>query len=127
MPNKKTIENFITAVEMEPHDQVIARFYADDASIQENQNLPRVGKENLIKNEQGMLSKARSVHSKCMRPFFHTENKVVLRWHFRFEWKNGSVTEIEELAYQEWQGEKIKREQFFYDPRQFQPKKKLEP
>lgn len=95
MPTKETIEKFISSVENEPHDKVIEEFYADDASIQENQNKPRVGKENLVKNEQGMLSKASSVHSKCIRPFFQIENKVIIKWKFRFEWKDNSVTEIE--------------------------------
>lgn len=126
MPTKETIENFISSVEKDPHDEVIEKFYANDASIQENQNKPRVGKENLIKNEQGMLSKASSVNSKCIRPFFQIENKVIIKWKFRFEWKDNTVTEIEELAYQEWEGNKIKREQFFYDPKQFIPKKKIE-
>ena len=126
MPTKETIESFINAVENKPHDKVIEQFYTDDASIQENQNVPRLGKENLIKNEQGMLSKALRVHSKCIRPFFQIENKVIIKWHFRFEWRNNTITEIEELAYQEWEGNKIKQEQFFYDPKQFVPKGKKE-
>ncbi|MEL6976367.1 MAG: nuclear transport factor 2 family protein [Bacteroidota bacterium] len=123
MPTKETIENFIKAVKTEPHDKVIAQFYTDDASIQENQDEPRIGKENLIKNEKGMLSKAQSVSSKCIRPVFQVDNRVIIKWHFRFEWKDHSVTEIEELAYQEWEGDRIQREQFFYNPKQFVPKK----
>ncbi len=123
MPTPETIENFITAVEQQPHDKVIAKFYTENASIQENQGAPRVGIENLVKNEQEMLKKAVSVTSKCIRPFFQDRDKVVIRWNFRFLWKDHSVTEIEEIAYQEWEKNKIKREQFFYDPKQFVPKK----
>lgn len=124
MPSLETIENFISAVEKGAHDQVIEKFYTNDASIQENQNEPRIGKENLIKNEQEMLKKALTVKSKCIRPFLHNGNNVVIRWKFRFEWKDNSTTEIEEITYQEWEGNKIKREQFFYDPKQFIPKSK---
>jgi len=124
MPSLETIENFIQAVEQQPHDKVIEQFYTNDASIQENQNEPRVGKENLIENEQKMLAKALAVNSKCIRPVFQAGNNVVVRWKFRFEWKDNSITEIEEIAYQEWEGNKIKRELFFYDPKQFIPKKK---
>lgn len=113
MPSLETIENFISAVEKEAHDQVIEKFYTNDASIQENQNEPRVGKDNLIKNEQEMLKKALTVNSKCIRPFLHNGNNVVIKWKFRFEWKDNSTTEIEEITYQEWEGNKIKREQFF--------------
>ncbi len=126
MPTLKTIESFIQAVEQQPHDKVISDYYTNDASIQENQNVPRIGIENLIKNEQNMLQKALKVRSKCIRPFFQIEDKVIIRWKFFFEWKDGSVTEIEEIAYQKWKGEKIHQEQFFYDPKQFVPKKKEE-
>lgn len=74
----ETIENFIKAVENERHDKVIEKFYTDDASIQENQNEPRVGKEHLIKNKQNMLNKALVVNSKCIRPIFQTGNQVIL-------------------------------------------------
>jgi len=124
MPSKEIIEKFIQAVEQEPHDQVIQDFYTDDASIQENQNPPRVGIENLIKNEKKMLQKASVVHSECQRPFFQIDDTVVIRWKFKFEWKDDSVTEIEEMVYQKWRGNKIYQEQFFYDPKQFIPKRK---
>jgi len=124
MPTLEIIERFINSVEQEPHDKVIEQFYADNASIQENQNEPRIGKENLIKNEKGMLSKALKVHSQCIRPFFQIDDTIVIKWKFIFEWKDNTITEIEELAYQEWEGDKIKREQFFYDPKQFIPRKK---
>ena len=124
MPTLETIERFINSVEQEPHDKVIEQFYADNASIQENQNELRIGKESLIKNEKGMLSKALKVHSKCIRPFFKIDDKIVIKWNFRFEWKDNTITEIEEIAFQEWEDNKIKSEQFFYDPKQFIPKKK---
>ena len=124
MPSTETIESLIRAVEQEPHDKVIERFYTADASIQENQNEQRAGLENLIKNEQKMLQNAAAVHSECIRPFFQAEDRVIIRWKFRFEWKNNTVTEIEEIAYQTWRGDKICREQFFYDPKQMIPRKR---
>lgn len=96
--------------------------HSSDVSIQENQNEPRVGLDKLIENEQKMLQKASAVHSKCLLPYFHSDDKVVIRWKFRFEWKDNTLTEIEELVYQTWKGDKIHREQFFYDPKQFIPK-----
>ena len=123
MPIKDSIENFIKAVEECPHDQVISRFYSDDASIQENQGCPRIGRDKLIENERRLLKKAKKVESKCIRPFFNEGDNVVIRWKFQFEWLDGSTTEIEEMAYQTWKGDKIHKEQFFYDPKQFIPKK----
>ncbi len=33
--------------------------------------------------------------SKCVRPAFVNGDKVVIRWIFRFEWLDGTVTEME--------------------------------
>jgi len=46
---------------------------------------------------------------------------VVIRWIFEFEWQDGRRSRIEELAWQEWAGDRIAREQFFYDPAQLAP------
>jgi hypothetical protein len=43
---------------------------------------------------------------------------VVVHWRFRFDWKEGTSTEMEELAWQRWEGERIAEERFFYDPAQ---------
>ena len=122
MPKLSTIESFIQAVEERPHDQVIQDFYTEDASIQENQQAPRVGKDLLLQYERAALQKANKVESQCIHPFFIEDNQVVIRWRFKFFWKNQTVSEIEEVAHQVWEGEKIRVEQFFYDPQQMLPK-----
>lgn len=48
---------------------------------------------------------------------------VVIRWIFRFEWLDGTITRMEELAYQRWEAERMVEEQFFYDPAQRVPRK----
>jgi len=57
-----------------------------------------------------------------VRPIFVNGDRVVIRWIFRFQWPDNSVTRIEELAYQRWEGERIAEEQFFFDPAQRQPR-----
>ena len=123
MPSKKIVEEFVKAVETIPHDEVIEKYYTDNASMQENQSKPRVGKTRLVAYEQQVLANAKSVTSKCILPFFIKEDKVIIRWKFRFEWKNNTYSEIEEIAYQTWANEQIKQEHFFYDPQQFIPRR----
>ncbi|TDW51711.1 hypothetical protein EV144_101387 [Flavobacterium sp. 270] len=122
MPKTATIEEFIAMVESNEHDKAIEKFYAVDASMQENQSEPRVGRDNLVANEKNVLSKVKSLVSKCIRPYFINGDTVVIQWFFRFEWKDGSISEIEEIAYQNWDGELIKKEKFFYDSKQFTTK-----
>jgi ketosteroid isomerase-like protein len=86
--------------------------------MQENHAAPRVGRENLVAHERKVLARARSVRSRCVRPVFVSGDRVVIRWIFDFEWRDGSSTHMEELAYQRWAGERIAEEQFFYDPAQ---------
>jgi len=119
MPKLETIEQFIAMVEANEHDKAIEKFYTIDASMQENQSEPRVGRDLLVANEKNTLLKVNSLVSKCIRPYFVNGDYVVIQWFFRFEWKNGSISEIEEIAYQKWDGELIKEEKFFYDPKQF--------
>jgi len=122
MPTEDTLERFIARVESNAHVEAIEEFYTEDATMQENNAPPRVGRAALMSHEAAALARASSVHSTCVRPVFAHGDHVVIRWIFEFRWKNGTTSRIEELAYQRWQGEKIAREQFFYDPAQFAPR-----
>ena len=118
MPSAETIERFIARVEQNAHVEAISEFYTENASMQENKAPPRVGRNVLVKHEREVLSRANSVRSTCVRPVLVNGDTVVVRWIFQFAWKDGSMTRMEELAYQRWEGERIAEEQFFYDPAQ---------
>jgi hypothetical protein len=119
MPSPETLAHFIARVEQGAHVEAIEAYYHEEATMQENLDPPRTGRAALVANEARALSKVRSVHSRCIGPVFVNGEHVVIRWHFRFERLDGKVQELEELAYQQWHGERILTEQFFYDPGQF--------
>ena len=122
MPSLETVERFIARVEENVHDLAIAEFYTLGASMQENQGEPRVGRDVLVAHERRVLARAKSVESKCIRPVFVNGDHVVIRWTFDFVWLDGSMTFMEEVACQRWEGERIAEETFFYDPAQRVPK-----
>jgi hypothetical protein len=122
VPDHEMLERFIAQVESNEHDKAIAEFYTEDASMRENQDEPRKGRDKLVAREQAVLARANSVTSRCVRPAFINGNLVIIRWKFRFVWLDGTLTEMEELAYQRWEGNQIAEEQFFYDPAQRRPK-----
>jgi len=122
MPSTETLERFIARVESGAHAEAIAEFYVEDAQMRENQGAPRVGRALLVAHEQNVLRRARTVESTCVRPVLVDGSVVVVRWIFRFQWLDGTVTQMEELAYQRWEGERIAAEQFFYDPAQLRPR-----
>ena len=122
MPTPETLAQFIARVEENAHAEAIEEFYTPEASMQENQSAPRTGRNTLVTHERKVLARARSVSSRCVQPVFVSGDHVAIRWIFRFEWLDGSVTRMEEIACQQWQGERIAAETFFYDPAQQVPK-----
>jgi hypothetical protein len=123
MPSSETLERFIARVEQNAHAEAIQEFYTADASMRENQGVPRVGRDAHVANEHRLFARAKTVTSKCVRPAFVSGDHVVIRWIFHFEWLDGTVTDMEELACQRWEGEHIAEETFFYDPAQRVPKR----
>ena len=67
--------------------------------MRENQLPPRSVVISILA-ERKVLSRVRNMHSQCVRPAFVNGEHVVIRWMFVFEWLDGSVTKMEELAYQ---------------------------
>lgn len=122
MPDSKTLERFIARVEQNAHAEACEEFYTENSSMQENNAAPRIGRAAHVASERAIFSRVKSVSSHCVRPVFVNGDKVVIRWIFRFQWPDDSVTQIEELAYQRWEGDRIAEEKFFFDPAQRQPR-----
>jgi hypothetical protein len=122
MPSPELLERFIARVESNAHDVAIEEYYTVDASMQENEQPPRSGRDELVARERKVLARAKSVKSECVRPVFLNGDHVVIRWIFEFENHDGTRTRLEELAYQRWDGERVAEEKFFYDPRQLAPR-----
>ena len=123
MPSTATLDRFIARVESNAHAEAIEEFYTDNASMQENNAPPRVGRDVLVQHEKRVLARAKTVATTCVRPVFASGDRVVVRWIFEFEWLDGTRTRMEELAYQRWEGDRIAEERFFYDPAQRHPVK----
>ena len=118
MPTTETLERFIARVESGAHVEAIREFYTEDASMQENDKPPRVGREALAEGEAKVLARVKTVRSTCVRPALANGDHVVIRWVFEFEYLDGRSMRMEELAWQRWAGERIAEEKFFYDPGQ---------
>ena len=123
MPTADTLERFIARVESNAHAEACEEFYAEDSTMQENQAAPRIGRAKHLENERQVMARAESVTSTCVRPVLVNGDHVVIRWIFRFAWRDGSVTHMEELAWQRCEGERIAQETFFYDPAQRVPRR----
>src|SRR5436190_645700 len=107
MPSLETLERFIARVESNAHAEACEEFHTETSRMQENQAPPRIGRDAHISAERKVMARAKSVSSKCIRPVFLNGDYVVIRWVFHFIWADDSVTHMEELAYQRWEGERI--------------------
>ncbi len=123
MPTHEALERFIARVEENAHAEACEEFYAPNSSMQENQGVPRIGRDAHVANERMVMARAKTVSSRCIRPVFVNGDHVVIRWVFRFDWLDGTVTRMDELAYQRWEGDRIAEETFYYDPAQRVPRK----
>jgi len=115
MPTRARLDEFIAAVVSGDHDGAIERYYTEDASMQENAAPPRVGREVLVAHERAALARVKSVISTCVSSIGEGD-RVAIHWVFEFEYHSGKTGRFDEVALQEWRGDRIFRERFFYDP-----------
>ncbi len=118
MPSQSTLDAFVALVLSGKHDEAIERFYKPDATMQENLDPPREGRDNLVARERATMAHFNQIHSAKNGPIFVNGDHVVINWVFRFEATDGRCFTHDELAYQRWEGEKIAEERFYYDPAQ---------
>jgi SnoaL-like domain len=121
MPSRAAVEAFIADVIGGDHVGAIERWYAPDASMQENQAAPRVGRDALIAGEAKTLARVAGVTTELLAAPLIDDEQVAIRWRFTFALKDGRSFTQEEVAWQIWRGERIWRETFFYDPAQISP------
>jgi ketosteroid isomerase-like protein len=115
MPTRERVQELIDAVVAGDHAAAIARFYADDASMQENAAEPRRGLTRLVERERKVTEQVIRIVSH--RPDFVAidGDRVAIHWVFEFTHHDGRVRIVDEIAMQIWDGDKIARERFFYD------------
>ena len=102
MPTQNTLNQFIARVVSGAHAEAIEEFYTLNATMQENQLEPRVGRNALVAHEKAALSRAASVVSTCVAPVFANGDHVVIRWVFEFTGLDGRKGRIEKLAWPRW-------------------------
>jgi predicted SnoaL-like aldol condensation-catalyzing enzyme len=115
MPSRDRVDEFIAVVEGGDHAGAIERYYTEDASMQENAAPPRVGRDVLVAHERGVLARMSQVYSKAVASVVEGD-RVAIHWIFQMTDKAGKVHHFDEVALQQWKGDLIFCERFFYDP-----------
>ena len=123
MPDRERVLAFIRMVEAGGYVEALREFYAEDASMQENGEPPRVGRDRLVEHEWRMLSAHKEARTLPVEAFLVDGDRVVIHWVFEFTRRDGTSFRMDELAHQRWRGDRIVEERFYYDPAQLWPPK----
>jgi len=123
MPSRERVLALIAMVEKARFVEAIEEFYHPHASMQENQDPPRVGRERLIAEERATMARFKTMITHPVETLLIDGDQTLIRWRFEFVPPGGPPMMLEELALQRWEGERIAEERFFYDPRQTRPPK----
>ena len=128
MPDRRIVEAFVADVLSEDHVGAIARWYAEEAYMQENQGEPRVGplRWGLVPfwaddpsiGARKTLARVAAVKTELVAAPIIDGDQVAIRWRFTFTGKDGVARSFEEVAWQTWAGDQVIAETFFYDPGQ---------
>ena len=123
MPSRERVLALVAMVEKAQFVEAIEEFYHPHASMQENQEAPRVGRDLLVAEERATMARFQTMRTHAVETLLIDGDNVVIRWRFEFTPPQGQTSVLEELALQRWEGERIAEERFFYDPRQTRPPK----
>jgi hypothetical protein len=90
------------------------KFYHTDVEMQENGNLPTVGKAANLEREKEFYSNVTEFRGAEVRGITVAEDLSAVIWHYDYthkEWGNRDYTQV---SVQHWKDGLIIREQFFY-------------
>lgn len=121
MPSQDIVDRFVATVVGGDYVGAIERFYAPEASMQENQDAPRVGRDGLVSHEQGIMGMFQTIACDIVGAPLIAGDRVALQWRFVFTLPTGAAFTLHEAAWQRWDGDRIVEETFFYDPKQMTP------
>ena len=108
----------IARVEQGKYVEALEEFYADDSTMQENGNPPRVGLAKLIEHERGVMAAFKEIRTAPVDAWLVDGDNVVINWVFQFTRPDGTRFRLDELALQRWRGDRVAQERFYYDPAQ---------
>lgn len=115
MPIRERVAAFVDVVVSGDHVRAIEDYYDLNATMQENSNPPRVGREALIAHERASAARFRSMHTHPAKIVLVDGDNVVINWIFDVTDHSGVVRRLDEVALQRWHGDRIIEERFFYD------------
>ncbi len=108
----------VAMVEAGRYVEAILAFYAPHASMQENLDAPRIGRDALVDGERRALERF-DIATRAVEHVLVDGDRAVIHWVFDLRAKDGSTAFVlDELAFQRWEDDLVVEERFYYDPAQ---------
>ncbi len=111
---KKAIDDMNSMIEQRKLMDAFEKYYADDVTMQENEEEPRVGKETNRKSEQAFSDGLTRFVSKVLG-VATGEDLSIVEWDMDFDHKEWGKSKRRQVAVQRWKNGKIINERFYYD------------
>jgi hypothetical protein len=112
--SKAAVEDLIAKVVGGKALDAFDLYYADDVTMQENEQPPRVGKAACRAFEVDFLSKIKAVRTYVCDGYVISGNKAFIVYRIDADHAEWGTLKMSEVAIQEWSNGKVVREKFVY-------------
>lgn len=94
--------------------EAFEKFYHPDVVMQENENVPTIGKDANRKRELDFYGNITAFRGAEVRGVAVGENISTVIWHYDYDHKEWGTKKYTQVSVQHWQDGQIIKEQFFY-------------
>ena len=94
--------------------EAFEKYYHDDVMMQENENIPTLGKEANRDREKEFYAAVTEFRSAKPIKIIVGEGISMVQWHYDYTHKDWGTRNYNQVSVQEWKDGKIIKEQFFY-------------
>ncbi len=113
----KLVQGYVELTRADRGVEAIERYYAEDVVVFENRELSRAGRETCAKYERAARARVAAPPTLTVRGIGvdESQNKTFVEWVVRFVSTEGKPFQLEEVAVQKWDGDRISEERFYYE------------
>lgn len=94
--------------------QAFEKYYGEDVVMQENENLPTVGKAANRQREEEFFAKVVEFRGAQVKNIAFGENVIISEWFLDYTHQDWGKRTYNQVSVQEWKDGKVVRERFYY-------------
>jgi hypothetical protein len=94
--------------------QAFEKYYGEDVVMQENENLPTVGKAANRQRKEEFFAKVVEFRGAEVKNVAFGENVIISEWFLDYTHQDWGKRTYDQVSVQEWKDGKIVRERFYY-------------